>query len=69
MLFAAAQPGDLTVCFSTYQSIEKVKEAQVAGACPEFDLIFADEAHRTTGLEDERPLSSDDKISAFIRGA
>lgn len=34
----------LTVIFSTYQSLDKVADAQV-----EFDLIICDEAHRTTG--------------------
>ncbi len=72
--FAASKPDDLTVCFSTYQSIAKVKEAQEAGAAPEFDLIFADEAHRTTGLENEEAKTAEDetgkddkKISPFIR--
>ena len=35
---------DMTVIFSTYQSLDKVAAAQV-----EFDLIICDEAHRTTG--------------------
>ena len=39
---------DMTVVFSTYQSINVIHEAQKAGY-PEFDLIVADEAHRTTG--------------------
>ena len=39
---------DMTVVFSTYQSIEVIKNAQEKGY-PEFDLIIADEAHRTTG--------------------
>ena len=38
------------VIFSTYQSIDKVSEAQKHGALPEFDLIICDEAHRTTGV-------------------
>jgi len=37
------------VVFSTYQSLSKVIEAQALGA-PRFDLAFADEAHRTTGV-------------------
>lgn len=40
----------LTVIFSTYQSIDKVHDAQQAGALPDFDLIICDEAHRTTGV-------------------
>ncbi|WP_220728918.1 type ISP restriction/modification enzyme [Apilactobacillus xinyiensis] len=39
---------NMTVVFSTYQSIDVIKEAQKNGY-PEFDLIIADEAHRTTG--------------------
>ena len=46
--------GHLTVVFSTYQSMERIAEAQDAGM-PAFDLVVCDEAHRTTGytLEDE----------------
>lgn len=40
---------DITVVFSTYQSIEAVAAAQKKGL-PEFDLIICDEAHRTTGV-------------------
>lgn len=39
---------EVTVVFSTYQSIEVLHKAQEQGY-PEFDLIIADEAHRTTG--------------------
>lgn len=39
----------ITVVFSTYQSIAAVSEAQKHGV-PEFDLIVCDEAHRTTGV-------------------
>lgn len=38
----------MTVIFSTYQSIDVIHNAQQAGY-PKFDLIVADEAHRTTG--------------------
>lgn len=38
----------MTVVFSTYQSIDVLHQAQEKGF-PEFDLIIADEAHRTTG--------------------
>ena len=41
--------GKLTVVFSTYQSLEKIAEAQEMGA-PAFDLVICDEAHRTTGV-------------------
>lgn len=40
---------ELTVIFSTYQSIQAISEAQKVGL-PEFDLIICDEAHRTTGV-------------------
>lgn len=39
----------MTVIFSTYQSITVISDAQKAGI-PEFDLLIADEAHRTTGV-------------------
>jgi predicted helicase len=54
-------PGQMTVVFSTYQSIEAVSEAQKAGL-PEFDLIICDEAHRTTGVT----LSGEDE-SHFVK--
>jgi len=38
----------LLVVFSTYQSLDRVAAAQALGA-PAFDLVIADEAHRTTG--------------------
>ena len=37
---------EMTVVFSTYQSIDVIHKAQEQGI-PEFDLIIADEAHRT----------------------
>ncbi|HEY9744843.1 MAG TPA: DEAD/DEAH box helicase family protein, partial [Oculatellaceae cyanobacterium] len=51
----------LTVIFSTYQSIQVVADAQAYGV-PEFDLIICDEAHRTTGVT----LDGEDE-SSFIR--
>ena len=51
----------LTVIFSTYQSIEVVSKAQEQGL-PEFDLIICDEAHRTTGVT----LEGDDE-SHFVK--
>jgi predicted helicase len=41
---------NVTVIFSTYQSIEVVQESQDFGT-PAFDLVICDEAHRTTGIE------------------
>lgn len=55
------QRDQLTVVFSTYQSIEAVAEAQEFGV-PEFDIIICDEAHRTTGV-----TLADDDESAFVR--
>ncbi|MEM0333379.1 MAG: DEAD/DEAH box helicase family protein, partial [Candidatus Aenigmatarchaeota archaeon] len=54
------------VVFSTYQSLDKVKEAQENGF-PEFDLIICDEAHRTTGIWAENQFT---KIhdSGYVRG-
>jgi predicted helicase len=46
---ASADEYDLTVVFSTYQSIQAIADAQQKGL-PEFDLIICDEAHRTTGV-------------------
>lgn len=53
--------GDMLVVFSTYQSIDVTIEAQKNGFY-EFDLIIADEAHRTTGAT----LSGDDD-SHFVK--
>ena len=52
---------DLTVIFSTYQSIQAIADAQKKGL-PEFDLIICDEAHRTTGVT----LSGNDE-SHFVK--
>jgi predicted helicase len=54
-------PAQMTVVFSTYQSIDAVAQAQQAGI-PEFDLIICDEAHRTTGVT----LSGEDE-SYFVK--
>jgi predicted helicase len=51
----------LTVYFSTYQSIDVVAKAQVAGL-PNFDLVICDEAHRTAGF-----TLSGATESAFLR--
>ncbi len=40
----------MTVIFSTYHSIEVVKKAM---GNESFDIVFSDEAHRTTGIEDK----------------
>ncbi len=59
--FNKGTDAELTVIFSTYQSIEVVAAAQKKGV-PEFDLIICDEAHRTTGVT----LAGDDE-SDFVR--
>lgn len=46
---ASSSDKAMNVVFSTYQSIDVVGECQKQGI-PEFDLIIADEAHRTTGV-------------------
>ena len=51
---------NMRVVFCTYHSLPKVAEAQNAGA-PDFDIVFCDEGHRTTGVD--RP---DDKTSPFV---
>ncbi|HEL2109883.1 TPA: DEAD/DEAH box helicase [Streptococcus suis] len=52
---------ELLVVFGTYQSIEVLGKAQKNGF-PDFDLIIADEAHRTTGA---KALSEED--SSFTK--
>jgi predicted helicase len=52
-------PDEMTVVFSTYQSIEAVAEMQVKTGLV-FDLVVCDEAHRTAGVS-----SVGDKDSAF----
>jgi predicted helicase len=54
--------GEMTVIFSTYQSIQVISEAQKKHGLPAFDLIICDEAHRTTGAT----LAGDDE-SNFVR--
>ena len=50
---------ELTVIFSTYQSIQVISDAQGKGL-PEIDLIICDEAHRTAGnyFEDDQKEES-----------
>ncbi len=56
---------ELTVIFSTYQSIGVLHEAQFANEMPvpEFDLVICDEAHRTAGVS----WKQDDEESNFVR--
>ncbi len=61
-LTQALGDGDsMSVVFSTYQSIDVVRQAQQQGQLPPFDLIICDEAHRTTGTT----LAGQDE-SAFV---
>ncbi|MDK9347694.1 DEAD/DEAH box helicase [Propionibacterium freudenreichii] len=52
----------MTVVFSTYQSIDVVAKAQRESG-QQFDLILCDEAHRTTGVT----LTGDEGESAFVK--
>ena len=53
----AEAPDQLTVIFSTYQSMQVIADAQEQGL-PEFDLVVCDEAHRTAGVLDGDETSS-----------
>ena len=63
----------LRVVFSTYQSLDVISRAQSLGL-PEFDLIVADEAHRTTGVHRKGMTSEDESgfrrvhDNGFIKG-
>ncbi|WP_276937939.1 type ISP restriction/modification enzyme [Ferrimicrobium acidiphilum] len=46
------------VTFSTYQSLDRIREAQEIYGLPEFDLIICDEAHRTAGVSGDTSESS-----------
>lgn len=48
---ADALSNGVNVVFCTYQSLNKVSEAQLQHGAPGFDLMVADEAHRTTGVD------------------
>lgn len=67
----AKNPEEMTVIFSTYQSIERVAEAQHflnqrKAKSAVFDLIICDEAHRTTGVSLSDGNGGYDE-SAFVR--
>ena len=47
-----ASGSEMAVCFSTYQSLDRISEAQRSG-CPGFDIAICDEAHRTAGGADK----------------
>ena len=54
---------NMTVIFSTYQSLDKVSAAQI-----EFDLIICDEAHRTTGYGEKSTQFTSVHDENFIHG-
>ena len=54
-------PDQLTVVFSTYQSMDVIRRAQDAGM-PSFDIAICDEAHRTTGY-----ALADEERSSFLQ--
>ena len=57
----ADRQNNMTVVFSTYQSLDVVAAAQKQrNGLPEFDLIICDEAHRTTGVS-ARQLTGKDE--------
>lgn len=57
--------GNLTVLFSTYQSLGIVSEAQQKYGLPEIDLIICDEAHRTAGGFFNSDLKENQSESSF----
>lgn len=61
-------PEALNVIFSTYQSIDRVHEAQGMGL-PAFDLCVCDEAHRTTGVIDGETAFRKVHDAEYIRAA
>ncbi|UAT43047.1 DEAD/DEAH box helicase [Anaplasmataceae bacterium AB001_6] len=54
------ESSDIIAILATYQSIDVVIEAQKKGL-PDFSLIICDEAHRTTGIE------QNDQLSCFLK--
>ncbi len=59
----------LRVVFATYQSSERIQQAQELARVPKFDLAIADEAHRCTGnvTSDFATILDADKIRAARR--
>lgn len=63
---ALQKQNELTVIFSTYQSIEVLHQSQFTNQdtlLPEFDLVICDEAHRTAGVS----WVQDDEESNFVK--
>ena len=59
--FAHKYCGKVKYIFSTYQSADKISEAQKT-AKDTFDLIICDEAHRTAGLRSNFSLALEDQF-------
>lgn len=57
-----AKPERSSVVFSTYHSIDVIRDAQSQGIGA-FDLVICDEAHRTTGIT----LAEDKDDSSFVK--
>lgn len=57
----------LKVVFSTYQSLERISEAQKVFG-DDFDLLICDEAHRTTGYGEKSTEFTNVHDQNFIRG-
>ena len=57
---------DMLVTFSTYHSIRLISDAQRDAGAPPFDLMFCDEAHRTTGAQLIADRGDDRGMSVFL---
>ena len=49
--FLSGSPDGHSVVFCTYQSLDKVADAQSDYGAPDFNLAIVDEAHRTSGIQ------------------
>ena len=56
----------MLVAFSTYHSIRLISDAQHEAGAPRFDLMFCDEAHRTTGAQLIADRDDDRGTSVFL---
>ncbi len=60
------QSNQRTIVFSTYQSLNKIKEAQDMGVRA-FDFVICDEAHRTAGVEAGEEINGKTQGNYFTR--
>lgn len=65
-LSKAYPEADVLVAFSTYHSIRLISDAQHKAGAPPFDLMFCDEAHRTTGAQLIADRDDDRGMSVFL---